>query len=61
MKYIDTLERITRRATEINPGIRDLSYEDRLQYCGLTTVETRRLRVDENIFNGYENINKKNL
>ena len=61
-KDIDTLERIQRRATEIIPELRDLSYEERLKECGLTTLETRRLRGDQievfKILNGYENIDR---
>ena len=45
-KYIDTLERIQKRATKIIPQLRDLSYEVRLKECGLTPLETRRLRGD---------------
>ena len=61
-KNIDTLERIQRRATKMIPELRDLSYEERLKECGLTTLETRRLRGDQievfKILNGYENIDR---
>ena len=43
-KDIDKLERIQRRATKMIPELRYLSYESRLLQCGLTTIETRRLR-----------------
>ena len=59
-KYVDMLEKIQRRATKLIPGLRDLTYEERLNECGLTTLETRRLRGDQievfKILNGYENI-----
>ena len=55
-------ERIQRRATKMIPELRDLSYEERLKECGLTTLETRRLRGDQievfKILNGYENIDR---
>ena len=58
----DTLERIQRRATKIIPELRDLSFEERLKECGLTILETRRLRGDQievfKILNGYENIDR---
>ena len=61
-KDIDTLERIQRRATKMIPALRDLSYDERLKECGLTTLETRRLRGDQievfKILNGYENIDR---
>ena len=42
------------------PGLRDLRYVERLNECGLTTLETRRLRGDQievfKISNGHENI-----
>ena len=40
----DMLEKIKRRATKLIAGLRDLTYEERLKKCGLTTLETRRLR-----------------
>ena len=41
------LERIQRRATKLIPELRDLSYEELLKECGLTTLETRWLREDQ--------------
>ena len=46
-KDIDRLERIQRRATKMIPELRYLSYESHLLQCGLTTLETRRLRGDQ--------------
>ena len=47
-------------ATKLIPGLRDLRYEERLNECRLTTLETRRFRGDKievfKILNGYENI-----
>lgn len=45
-KDIDKLERVQRAATRWAPTLRDLSYEDRLQKLGLTTLEERRKRGD---------------
>ena len=60
-KDIDMFEKIQRRATKLIPGLRDLRYEELLKECGLTTLETRRLRGGDQIevfkiLNGYENI-----
>ena len=61
-KELDKLERIQRRATKMIPELRDLSYESRLLQCGLTTLETRRLRGDQievfKIVNGYEDVDR---
>ena len=41
---------------------KDLSYESRLLQCGLTTLETRRLRGDQievfKVVNGYEDVDR---
>ena len=61
-KDIDILERVQRRATTMIQKLRNISYEMRLKECGLTTLETRRLRGDQievfKILNGYENIDR---
>ena len=43
------------------PKLRNISYEMRLKQCGLTTLETRRLRDQIGVFkilNGYEHIDR---
>ena len=63
-KDIDMLERVQRRATKMIPKLRNISYEMHLKECRLTTLETRRLRDQIevfNILNGYENIDRNIL
>ena len=61
-KDIDMLERVQRRAIKMIPKLRNISCEMCLKECGLTTLETRRLRGDQievfEILNGYENIDR---
>ena len=43
------------------PKLRNINYEMHLKECGLTTLETRRLRDQIEVFkilNGYENIDR---
>ena len=43
---IEKLERVQHRATKMIAGCGNMSYEDRLKYTGLTTLEDRRNRGD---------------
>ena len=58
----DSVIPLMRRSISSIPELRDLSYEERLKECGLTTLETRRLRGDHievfKLLNGYENIDR---
>ena len=44
-----------RKTTKMIPELRDLSYEERLKECGLTTLRGNQIEVFK-ILNGYENI-----
>ena len=61
-KDINILERVQRRAIKMIQKLRNISYEMRLKECGLTTIETKRLRGDQievfKTLNGYENIDR---
>ena len=43
-KDVDKLERVQRRATKLISECRKFSYEDRVKFTGLTTLEDRRDR-----------------
>ena len=45
-KHITQIENVQRRATKLIPGLRDMSYEDRLRVLSLPTLSYRRLRGD---------------
>ena len=56
------LGKLTKESNQNDTQLRDISYEMRLRYCGLTTLETRRLRGDHTevskILNGYGDIDR---
>ena len=56
------LERVQMRATKIIQTLRNIRYGMPLKECGLTTLETRRLRGDQiqvfKILKGYETIDR---
>ena len=62
-KDIEMLEKVQKRATGLTFRNKSLSYDERLQKSGLTTLETRRLHGDLiemfKIFKGFDDINKK--
>jgi hypothetical protein len=45
-KDIEELEKVQRRATKMIKGFSNLSYDERLKRCNLTSLETRRIRGD---------------
>jgi len=45
-KDIDKLEKVQARATRLVNGCKNLTYENRLNYTGLTTLSERRIRGD---------------
>ena len=59
-KDIDLLEGMQRRATKLISSLKDKTYEDRVSYLKLTTLETRRREGDLievfKIFKGFDNL-----
>jgi len=65
-KDILAIEQVQRRATRLVPGMKQLSYEERLRALGLPTLMYRRERTDIfqvfKILNNYEEVNmRKNM
>ena len=65
VKDIEMLEKVQRRATRMVVGDRDMTYERRLKFVGLTTLETKRERADllevYKILNGLEGVHEKDF
>ena len=63
LKDIDKLEKVQARATRLISGCKNLSYENRLKYTGLTTLSERRMRGDVievlKILKGFSKVNYK--
>jgi hypothetical protein len=62
-KNIDVVEGVQRRATKLVVGMNEMSYEGRLKFLDMTTLETRRVRGDLievfKIMKGLEDVNKE--
>ena len=47
MKYIEKIESVQKRVTKQFPGMKNLSYPERLKKLGLPTLAYRRIRGDK--------------
>ena len=63
IKDIERLEKVQRRATRMIEECKGISYEERLQATGLTSLETRRSRADMlevfKILRGFEGVDER--
>ena len=63
IKDIERLEKVQRRATRMIEECKGISYEERLQATGLTSLETRRSRADMlevfKILKGFEGVDER--
>jgi ribonuclease P/MRP protein subunit RPP40 len=61
-KDIDLIEGVQRRATKLVVETKGMSYEERVKFLDMTTLETRRVRGDLievfKIMKGFKNVNK---
>ena len=46
LKNIELIEKVQRRFTKRLPGLKHMSYNERLHYLGLSSLELRRLHLD---------------
>jgi ribonuclease P/MRP protein subunit RPP40 len=62
-KDIDLIEGVQRRATKLVVGMKGMSYEERLKFLDMTTLETRRVRGNLievfKILKGMEDVKKE--
>jgi hypothetical protein len=60
---IDLIEGVQRRATKLVVGMKEMSYEERLKFLDMITLETRRVRGDLievfKIMKGLEDVNNE--
>ena len=64
-KDVEALERAQKRFSRMLPGMEGISYEERLEKCGLFSLERRRLRGDlievYKIMRGMDRVDSQNF